>query len=298
MISMRSLLPLAFLALAGCEKPPPSAVQGNQPAAAAGTAGSPAAVPAPSITKTSSGVEMVLIPAGRFVMGDAAGAKDERPPHPVQVSAFYMDRFEVTQRDFSRSTGYNPSKRERDGDAVDQVRWTEAIDYCNKRSEAERLEPCYDLSTGACRFEASGYRLPTEAEWEYACRAGTTTRYFFGDDPAGLDAYAWYDKNAAKESRPVGARKPNPWGLHDMAGSLLEWCNDRYAEDWYASSPAADPVGPAAGKDRVLRGGSWNMGPDKCRSAIRFHDEPSNADSCFGWDSYGFRCVRRAEAGK
>ena len=270
--------------LGSCEKPvaPPAPRPGG-------------AVPQKVIT-TASGIEMVLVPAGKFLMGDAKGEEDERPPREVEVSAFLMDRTEVTQRRFEEAAGYNPAKRERKDDAGDQVRWTEAIDYCDKRSEREGLQPCYDLKTGACRFEANGYRLPTEAEWEYACRAGTTTRFFVGDDPAGLDTYGWFDKNASKDSRPAGAKKPNPWGLYDRAGSLLEWCNDRYAPDAYAGGPARDPTGPTAGKDRVLRGGCWRMGAEKCRSAARFHDEPSNADSCFGWDSYGFRCVRRVES--
>jgi acetoin utilization deacetylase AcuC-like enzyme/formylglycine-generating enzyme required for sulfatase activity len=252
--------------------------------------------PAPAVVTAPGGLEMVRIPAGRFVMGDAAGAPDERPPRAVEVSAFLMDRREVTQALFDRIMGYNPAKRERPGDAVDQIRWTEAIEFCNERSKREGLAPCYDLKTGACRLDADGYRLPTEAEWEYACRAGTTTRTFCGDAPGALAAHAWFAGNASKTSRPVGAKKPNPWGLFDMAGSLLEWCNDRYAADAYAAGAAKDPTGPATGRDRVLRGGSWNMPAAKCRSAIRFHDEPASADSCYGWDSYGFRCVRRAAA--
>jgi formylglycine-generating enzyme required for sulfatase activity len=295
-LAARALSILAAILGAGCGKSsaPPA---GTIPQA--DSRSSPQVSPiggqaAPEITTTSSGVEMVLIPAGKFRMGDAAGAKDEQPVHEVEISAFLMDRFEVTQRHFSETVGYNPAKRERPGDAVDQVRWTEAVDYCNGRSKREGLEPCYDLDTGKCKFEANGYRLPTEAEWEYACRAGTATRWFCGDDASGIDAYAWFNRNAPKDTRPVGARKPNAWGLHDMAGSLLEWCNDRYDPESYAKSPPRDPQGPAQGKDRVLRGGCWRLGPNECRSAIRFHDEPANADSCFGWDSYGFRCVRRA----
>ncbi len=194
---------------AGCgDRFTSSGSPGGAPAGAA-TPGSP--TPAPVVRVSSNG-EMVLIPAGKFVMGDAAGAADEGPPHEVEISAFFMDRFEVTQARFEETTGYNPAKRDRKGEAVDQVRWTEAIDYCNQRSKREGLEPCYDLTTGDCRFEANGYRLPTEAEWEYACRAGTSTRWFTGGKAAGLEAFAWFDKNARRIPARPARRSPTPGG--------------------------------------------------------------------------------------
>jgi len=248
--------------------------------------------PAKEIT-TKTGVEMVLVPAGSFEMGDKKGKKDEQPAHSVTLSAFYMDKYEVVQKDFEKMTGMNPSKFGGDGQPVEQIRWFEAIEYCNERSRREGLEPCYDLETGACNFEANGYRLPTEAEWEYACRAGTKTRYFFGDSPGKLKFYAWYKKNSGKRAHPVGKRKPNDWGLYDMAGNLREWCNDWYAADYYAQSPKQDPRGPAEGTKRVLRGGCWATREDTCTSAVRFADAPELADVCLGYDVYGFRCVRR-----
>lgn len=263
-----------------------------------GVCGLVMAAPAQEIARTRSGVEMAMIPAGTFSMGDPLGAGDEGPSHEVQISPFLMDRTEVTQDQFEKTMGYNPSKVENSNHPVDSVRWLEAIEYCNERSVRDGLVPCYDLTTGGCNFAADGYRLPTEAEWEYACRAGTTTRYFSGDNPLGLDPFAWFEKNAVKKSHPVASKKPNAWGLHDMSGSLIEWCNDWYASDAYAAGPAKDPTGPSRGKERVLRGGSWRMKGEECRSAIRFHDAPALPDACFGRDSYGFRCVRRAKEAK
>ena len=112
--------------------------------------------------------------------------------------------------------GTNPSRWKGGTNPVEQLRWSDAAKFCNKRSEAEGLQPCYDLSTLKCNFDANGYRLPTEAEWEYACRANTATAYFFGDNPAKLGDYAWFEKNAGGKTRPVGQKRPNPWGLYDM----------------------------------------------------------------------------------
>jgi formylglycine-generating enzyme required for sulfatase activity len=139
-------------------------------------------------------------------------------------------------------------------------------------------------------------RLPTEAEWEYACRAGTKTVYYFGDDPAKLGEYAWFDKNSGGHPRPVGQKKPNPWGLYDICGNLWEWCNDFYKVDYYNESPATDPKGPDAGQTKVVRGGMWRANADKCRSAYRYNENPGYADVCFGYDIYGFRCVRKPGA--
>ncbi len=127
---------------------------------------------------------------------------------------------------------------------MERVRWREAAAFCNQRSEAEGLRPCYDPKTWACDFTANGYRLPTEAEWEYACRGGSTGDYYFGDDAADLKSYAWFKATADRTTHLVGQLRPNPLGLFDMAGNVAEWCNDWYQPDYYAQSPAADPTGP------------------------------------------------------
>jgi formylglycine-generating enzyme required for sulfatase activity len=258
------------------------------------------ATPAPPIITTTSGVEMVLLPGGAFVMGsDAADQVDERP-HTVHVDAFYIDRREVTQEHYRKVCGKNPSRHKGEANPVEQIRWTDAIAYCNARSRLEGLRPCYDLKTFACDFDANGYRLPTEAEWEYAARAGTTTRYCFGNDPARLVDYAWYKENQTLGPRPVGGRRASPWGLFDMYGNVWEWCNDIYKEDYYSRSPPRNPRGPAKGDRRVLRGGCWNSKPDECRSSYRLDEIPAFTDVCFGKAVSGFvgiRCVRRRETG-
>jgi formylglycine-generating enzyme required for sulfatase activity len=234
--------------------------------------------------------DMVEIKGGKFMMGDKA--EPDATPHEVAVSGFMMDKYLVTQELFQKVTGQNPSRWKGEKNPVEQVRWSDAVKFCNKRSELEGLKPCYDEKKWTCDFSANGYRLPTEAEWEYACRAGTTTDYFCGANPAALKDYAWFDKNAGGKPKPVGQKKPNPWGLYDMAGNVWQWCNDFYKVDYYKESPKQDPRGPANAQNKVVRGGAWRFPADNCRSGYRYNESPGYADVCFGYDIYGFRCVK------
>ena len=256
------------------------------------------AQPPPVIT-TKTGVQMVRLPGGWFEMGSAHGAADEAPVHRVRVDAFLIDKFEVTQDQFRRLQVPDPSHFKGPRRPVEHATFAEVVEFCNERSAAEGLRPGYRLDpergTWACDFDANGYRLPTEAEWEYACRAGTTTDRFFG---AGgeriLKRYAWYAANSSKRTHPVGGKQPNAWGLYDMYGNVAEWCNDGYDPNYYRVSPASNPRGPAKARLVVLRGGAWNSKPPRCRSAARAGEDPRFHDVCFTKDSVGFRCVRKA----
>ena len=273
---------MAVVLFAGCQE---------KDAASAGRDGGNAA--GNTIT-TKTGIEMVLCPAGEFAMGDDAGDEDERPAHTVRVAALYMDKHEVTQKAYESLTGMNPSRFKGPDRPVERVSWTSAAKYCNLRSLREGFRSCYDAETLACDFGADGYRLPTEAEWEYVCRAGTKAAYSFGGDPVRLGEFAWFKANANDATHPGGQKRPNPWGLHDMHGNVAEWCNDAYGEGYYQERQGADPRGPATGEKRVLRGGSWRSGADRSGSAARAAEPPGFADVCFGYEAYGFRCVRRA----
>ena len=172
---------------------------------------------------------------------------------------------EQKQRNWRR-----PGSAVADDSPVAQISWNDAVEYCKWLSEQEKRT----------------YRLPTEAEWEYACRAGTTTQYSFGDNYAELAKYGWHDKNAAGKSHPVGTLLPNPFGLFDMHGNVQEWCGDYFDEKWYEKKSANDPLGPTAGFNRVLHGGFWSNNATHCRSAYRVSSEPSAR-----FYNIGFRCV-------
>lgn len=265
-------------------------------AALAGSVGVAGKPPAPGvrprIVTTKTGIQMVLLPGGSFLMGSDKGAADEKPPHRVWVHAFSIDRTEVTQEQFGKLVLGNPSHFKGAQRPMEETSWARAAIYCNARSRAEGLQPCYDEDTAECNFQADGYRLPTEAEWEYACRAGTKTDYFFGDEAGVLGRYAWYHANAGEQTHPVGQKKPNPWGLFDMLGNVAEWCNDVYADNYYAASPGRNPRGAEFGDNHVVRGGSWSSSAEGCRVARRFGANPGFQDACYARDDIGFRCVR------
>jgi formylglycine-generating enzyme required for sulfatase activity len=278
-ITVVFLLFAALALLQGCERKSPN---DSSPSPGAG----------PGETRTVPEIEMVQLPRGQFTMGD----KDEvdANPHEVVVSSFYVDKYLVTQEQYQTVMRDNPSRWKGAKNPVEQVRWSDAARFCNERSRLEGLEPCYDLETWECKFDTNGYRLPTEAEWEYACRAGTKTAYFFGNNPSKLANYAWFDRNSGGHTQPVGQKRPNPWGLYDMCGNVWQWCNDFYKVDYYQESPKENPRGPKDGESKVVRGGAWRFSDQNCRSGYRYNENPGYADVCFGYDIYGFRCVRNA----
>jgi formylglycine-generating enzyme required for sulfatase activity len=220
----------------------------------------------------SIGMEFVLIQAGSFTMGADKNFEtaddDETPQHEVTINEpFYLGKYEVTQEQWVKIMGENPSKFKARNNPVEEISWADTQIFINKLNEKEGTDK---------------YRLPTEAEWEYAARAGTNTIYSFGDDPRQLEEYAWYKDNADGATHPVGQLRPNAWGLYDMHGNVWEWVQDWYQDNYYSSSPAADPPGPSSGSSLVLRGGSWNLGPWISRSANRYDLAPDYRQNHLG----------------
>ena len=239
---------------------------------------------------------MVRIQGGTFAMGSPANEEDRKSSenqHQVTVSSFYMGKYEVTQKEYQAVMGPLSPQRRFKGDnlPVEGVSWFDALEYCNKRSQKEGLTPAYTIGsvydanrTVTWNRDANGYRLPTEAEWEYACRAGTTTAYNTG---AGItDNTGWYQANSDDTTHPVGQKPANAWGLYDMHGNVSEWCWDWWASD-YPSGTQTDPEGPSLGSLRMRRGGDYNDYAEDVRSAYRQFLSPGGSRR-----DLGFRVVR------
>ena len=242
------------------------------------------------------GITFVYIPSGTFRMGDIQGIGSlyETPVHTVTLSSFEMSIYEITQGQYQSVVGTNPSTiKSGDNYPVEQVSWYEAVRFCNKLSDAAGLERCYNDSTWACDFSKNGFRLPTEAEWEYSCKAGTETNFYNGNEinvlddwktSSDLDKAGWYLANSGGMTHPVGEKEKNDFGLYDMHGNVWELCNDWDGD--YTSDSQTNPTGVSSGSYRVVRGGSYKRTALSCRSAYRYYSSPS--------DKYhGFRIVRR-----
>jgi formylglycine-generating enzyme required for sulfatase activity len=225
-----------------------------------------------SVITNSIGMQLALIPPGEFTMGspdsDDMADDDEKPQHKVKITKpFYLGVHEVTQEQYEKVMGEHRGWFKGASNPVETVSWHDAVEFCRKLPAKE----------------GETYRLPTEAEWEYACRAGSTTRYSFGDDEESLGEYAWYIGNSEGKTHPVGEKKQNAWGLHDMHGNVWEWCQDWYDDAYYKTSPTDDPSGQEKFSLRVLRGGSWDHDAGLCRAARRIALRPLGRGSIMGF---------------
>ena len=244
----------------------------------------------PESIPNSVGMTLRLIPARDFMMGspsdDAEAENDEKPAHRVRISAFYMGTHEVTQAQYEAVTGINPSYfssngggkskvagRPTDQYPVEYVTWLDAVRFCNALSARDGFAPFYEINGETAENveipnkRGPGYRLPTEAEWEFACRAGTDTKYCFGNNAALLSDYGWFDQNSVRMTHKVGEKQPNALGLYDMHGNVWEWCADLYDENYYKRLLTDDPLKSTGTGVRVLRGGNWVNEPSLSRSA-------------------------------
>jgi formylglycine-generating enzyme required for sulfatase activity len=247
---------------------------------------------------------MVSVPGGNFLMGSFDGISDsdsnERPVHKAIVTGFLMSKYEVTQEQYLTVTGSDPSTFKESNHPVEKVTWYDALEFCNWLSEREWLQKVYTITdrtpatgypitnaTVTMDMTKNGYRLPTEAEWEYAARGGNGSpgSYIYSGSNT-LDTVAWYIGNSGNRTHAVGTKTVNELGLFDMSGNVQEWCWDRYAI--YVSGDQTDPAGPSSGVNRVVRGGYWLDNAVNCRSADRHSTSPGDRNN-----AKGFRIVRR-----
>lgn len=325
-VRIATVAAVALLVAGGCGRQPSGELQrasdAHSPPTHLSRTSRSVELPAKQSIDLGTGIrlDLVLVPAGFFVMGDAAGHDDEKPVRQVNISRpFYLGKFEVTVEQFRRfveatdyvtdaekGTGFagafgwdaeamefkmnedyswrNPGFPQSDTDPVVNVSWHDAVEFCNWLS----------------RQEGMTFRLPTEAEWEYACRAGTATSYSHGDDPeesimvanvADADFQAQFPElegvieasDGHTYTSPAGSFAPNAFGLYDMHGNVWEWCADWYSPDYYAKAPRRDPSGPTTGEERVYRGGGWFNCARGCRAASRSAGQPENRNLTVGF---------------
>ncbi|RKX97916.1 MAG: hypothetical protein DRZ90_04675 [Spirochaetes bacterium] len=256
--------------------------------------GSPApvaAVPAVRVQRPdNAGENMIFVPGGTFQMGSNSGDNDEKPIHSVTLSDFWMGKYEVTQGEWESVMDSNPSASSKgigNNYPVNQVSWEDAVEYCNALSRREGLTPCYSGSGNSirCNFNAEGYRLPTEAEWEYAARGGQQSRGYTYSGSNNLSSVGWHSENSGSKNHPVGGKQSNELGLYDMNGNVWEWC-----WDWYGgyTSSFRDPYGASSGSLRIYRGGSWYSNLSSSRAAVRGRSTPTGRTN-----GLGFRVARR-----
>ena len=228
--------------------------------------------------------EMILVEGGTFMMGSRDGESDEKPIHEVTVSSFWIGKYEVTQNEWMEVMGDNPSEWKGENLPVENISWLDAVGYCNERSIREGLTPCYSGSGDniICNWSANGYRLPTEAEWEYAARGGLKSKGYKYSGSDNSNTVAWHSGNSGRRTHEVGGRNPNELGIYDMSGNVWAWCWDWHDDSYYSVSSSLDPRGPGIGSSRVFRGGSWYGIAGLCAVSNRGFIEPTYSHGNLG----------------